>query len=217
MGSIYCLFSTENGVPRYVGQEQSGGDRYWQHIRLAKKGDPSPVHRWMRSVYLRGYDVGYFVLLRMGSRPWLSFRERDWIQSLPGLTNIRHNRSSVYHDIEISNRIAKKCRKQNEHLIYNYEGFHGLCYHKNHDAFTVRVCSGHEDGRCHIIQVEGDELPGRYDDTWSYWFKDTASAIDARDTVRGTYTYCKWPPDEVDEESRDDFVTEDNLLCPWKP
>lgn len=213
MGSIYCLFSTEDDVPRYVGQEQSGGDRFWQHVRDAKKGDRLPVHRWMRSVYFKGYDVETFIFERapfqpisgMTDKQVLNLRERVLIYQLPSLMNIKNNSGSHMKNSERSKKIEEECRKQTKHFIDNYRGFHGIRYYKDYDAFTVKVCYGYEDSPCHIIQLEGDELagwsqpyPSWWPSGWPYWFTDLVRALNAREDVRQRLNANNnFPPDEV--------------------
>ena len=74
--SVYGLYSTEDGVVRYIGQTtQSPKRRLIQHMAEAQRGD-TRAHRWMRKVVRNGHDVGVRVI-ESGCQ-W-DEAERKWI------------------------------------------------------------------------------------------------------------------------------------------
>lgn len=94
-GYVYCLYSTEDGVPRYVGRaDDKVSYRFKQHVTAALEKESSPLYDWIRDVWRRGYDVGVFTL-QEGIIP----KDRDmfelyWIEQFSGLLNVSGNRPS---------------------------------------------------------------------------------------------------------------------------
>jgi hypothetical protein len=69
MATIYCLYSTREGRPRYVGRTSKGlATRYRQHELNAADGNTDQlVHEWMREEWLAGYETQIFPIKRGGS------------------------------------------------------------------------------------------------------------------------------------------------------
>jgi hypothetical protein len=88
MSFVYCLYSTENGVPRYVGQTCAAvGDRLNQHFRDASRQGRSKLHRWIRTAQSRGFEVRAH-LLQVAVHPAdMNFYEHYWRQQFAGLLN----------------------------------------------------------------------------------------------------------------------------------
>jgi hypothetical protein len=88
MSFIYCLYSTENGVPRYVGQTCAAvGCRLNQHLRDASRQGRTRLHRWIRTAQSRGFEVRVH-LLQMAVHPAdMNFYEHYWRQQFAGLLN----------------------------------------------------------------------------------------------------------------------------------
>jgi hypothetical protein len=208
MGSIYCLYGTKTFTPVYVGQsEQDVEERYWQHWHDAINGSRRKIHRWMRSIFLRGFDVNFHILETGIDVSVLRRRETLWIQYLPNLLNQRMNwwTSGTKASAE---RISNKCRRECAGIVENYNGWHGIQYHQHHDAYTVRIYYGLIDGECRVDWMrEGDQLAGR---SWSRddrWFTDLGRAIEERDKKRKELRsfvdrICgpewQWPTDRIE-------------------
>lgn len=90
--SVYGLFSTEDGVVRYIGQTiQSLQSRLTQHLAEAvRPPGTSRCHRWIRKVLGSGYKIGTLLIEEgcqwdEGERRWIAF----YRESHPGrLTNL---------------------------------------------------------------------------------------------------------------------------------
>lgn len=90
---IYCLYSTEDGVPRYIGKASDKVSyRFRQHITAALEREPGAVYDWMRDVWRRDGDVSAFTL-QYGIPPVdLTMYEQYWIDQFGGLVNAAGNR-----------------------------------------------------------------------------------------------------------------------------
>jgi hypothetical protein len=88
MGEIYCLYSSEDGVPRYVGAAEGSADKSWKkHITDALDLVSGSLYDWMRDIARRGHYVGLHVL-QSGIIPTeVDFYERYWVSQFPGLFN----------------------------------------------------------------------------------------------------------------------------------
>lgn len=90
---IYCLYSTEDGVPRYVGRaDDKVSYRFKQHITAALEKDPGPVYDWVRDVWRQGYDIGVFSLQEGVMPNDYAMFEQYWIDQFAGLLNVVGNR-----------------------------------------------------------------------------------------------------------------------------
>lgn len=60
---VYCLYSTEDGVPRYIGQTSDKVSyRFKLHVTEALEKEPGPVYDWMRDVWRGDFDVAVYTL-----------------------------------------------------------------------------------------------------------------------------------------------------------
>jgi hypothetical protein len=92
MGEIYCLYSSEDGTPRYVGSTDYAADKRWKkHLADALDLVSGQLYDWMRDVARRGYYVGMHVLQTGIIPAELEFYERYWIAQFPNLLNERLN------------------------------------------------------------------------------------------------------------------------------
>ena len=90
MGEIYCLYSPQDGRPRYVGQTGSQSRaRFNQHVTQALRKEPGSLYDWMRGLYAAGSDPDYHVLQEDIIPADLDFYERYWIAQFDNLLNIR--------------------------------------------------------------------------------------------------------------------------------
>jgi hypothetical protein len=85
---VYCLFSTEDGHPRYVGQTGDSVDRRLkQHVVAALDKKPGALCDWMRDVWRRGYEIEVYTLQKdIMPKDVLNF-EKYWTAQFNGLLN----------------------------------------------------------------------------------------------------------------------------------
>ena len=211
MRIIYCLYSTRDGKPRYVGEtDQASQARLGKHEGDAK-GDPYKkpelvgVHPWMRKEWFSGHDIEIFPIPSSEDA-----NEEWWIMKFPNLLNIRHGYRSPRIEKPEGRAVRKKCEKEARKRKDNYGRFHGITYYPTEDAYTVTaVCWGNPLEFCQRWYVEGDSLPGT--DRPRCWFTDINRAIETRDIIRKkvyedyispwydkTPRWFKWPPDRTD-------------------
>jgi hypothetical protein len=90
MGLIYCLFSTGDGLPRYIGQTRgNAGSAHREHLTAAlEKGEKGTVSDWVRTVLRRNQAVGLRVLQDDIDPKHLGMFERYWTGQFPGLLNV---------------------------------------------------------------------------------------------------------------------------------
>jgi hypothetical protein len=91
---VYCLYSTEDGVPRYVGRtDDKVSYRFKQHITAALEQEAGAVYDWIRDVWRRGHDIGVFTLQEGIMPKDLAMFEQYWIDQFAGLLNVVGNRA----------------------------------------------------------------------------------------------------------------------------
>lgn len=92
MGEIYCLYSTFEGVPRYIGMtEGSAEKRYKKHVASALELANGELYDWIRETWRAKHDVSFHVLQTDIIPAELSFYERYWMSQFPNLFNKRDN------------------------------------------------------------------------------------------------------------------------------
>jgi hypothetical protein len=90
MGVIYCLYSTQDCEPRYVGQTTQPPDyRRRQHVAEALNMEGGAVSEWIRMVWSAGYEVEIYVLQDDVRPSDLPFFEDYWMSKFAGLINTR--------------------------------------------------------------------------------------------------------------------------------
>jgi hypothetical protein len=63
LGFIYCLYSTQDGQPRFVGHTADRASHsFKQHITAALDKEPGLLNEWIRDTWRAGFDVGMYVL-----------------------------------------------------------------------------------------------------------------------------------------------------------
>ena len=88
-GYIYCLFSIQDGIPRYVGRtDELVSHRFKQHITNALDQEPGPVYDWIRSVWREGHDIHFHTLQREIIPADIRTFENYWMHQFAGLTNV---------------------------------------------------------------------------------------------------------------------------------
>lgn len=90
---VYCIYSTEDGVPRYVGKADSKVSyRFKEHITAALEKESGGLYDWMRDVWRRDHDVGVYTLQEgIIPKDHLMF-EQYWIDQFADLMNVTGNR-----------------------------------------------------------------------------------------------------------------------------
>ena len=92
MGEIYCLYSTSDGRPRYIGQTEFTADkRFKKHVTSALELADGKLYEWMRHAWRKGHDVDFHVLQTDIIPADLPFYERYWMSQFPELFNVREN------------------------------------------------------------------------------------------------------------------------------
>lgn len=76
---IYVLRASTDGPVRYVGVSNYPGDRFKQHCKDARKGSPSPVHRWLHRELASGGSPMFEVVERGDGIEAAGYAERKWI------------------------------------------------------------------------------------------------------------------------------------------
>lgn len=90
---VYCLYSTEDGLPRYVGRtDDKVSYRFKQHITAALEKESSPLYDWIRDVWRKGHDVGVFTLQEEIIPKDYAMFEQYWIDQFADLLNVMGNR-----------------------------------------------------------------------------------------------------------------------------
>jgi len=91
---VYCLYSTEDGVPRYVGR---GADkvsyRFKQHVTAALEKEPGPLYDWMRDVWRSDFDVLVHTLQEGIIPKDEAMFEQYWIDQFSTVLNVTGNRA----------------------------------------------------------------------------------------------------------------------------
>jgi hypothetical protein len=111
--SIYCLFSTADGRPRYIGQTTKAPPvRHAQHLRDAQRGPGTLLHRWIRRVQAAGFQVHIHVLQTDVQPKDLNIFERYWMAQFRGLLNAGPGTPVITGDTEVGRAVQKLLRKQ---------------------------------------------------------------------------------------------------------
>jgi len=106
MGEIYCLYSTEDGVPRYVGGTEGIADKRWKkHVADALDLVSGQLYDWMRNVNRDGYYVDFHVLQTRVISTEIEFYELYWKSQFTGLLNDRLDGEPVAASSVIANAV----------------------------------------------------------------------------------------------------------------
>lgn len=109
---IYCLYSTEDGEPRYVGRAADRVSyRFKQHVTAALEKESGALYDWMRDVYRREYDVGVYTLQEGIIPKDLDMFERYWISQFANLLNVTGNRKGTT-DSPVAKQIKAAIQEQ---------------------------------------------------------------------------------------------------------
>ena len=90
---VYCLYSTEDGVPRYVGRAADKVSyRFKQHVTAALEKEPGALYDWMRDVWRSDFDVLVHTLQEGIVPKDEAMFEKYWIDQFSSLLNVTGNR-----------------------------------------------------------------------------------------------------------------------------
>jgi hypothetical protein len=89
MPYVYCLYSTQDGVPRYIGRTEGEPERRLnQHLaRALEEADRSTLYEWIRSVLRSGHLVDLHILQQEIAPKELDIFEKYWISQFIDLVN----------------------------------------------------------------------------------------------------------------------------------
>jgi hypothetical protein len=113
MSSIYCLYSTADGRPRYVGQTtKPTAARHARHLRDAAKTASTDLHRWILGVENDGFQVRAHVLQLNVAPRELNLFERYWMSQFAGLLNCGPGTPTVRVDTPLGRAVKRALRRQ---------------------------------------------------------------------------------------------------------
>lgn len=109
---VYCLYSTEDGQPRYVDRASDKVSyRFKQRVTAALEKEPGPLYQWMRDVWRRDYDIGVYTL-QEGIIPGdLDLFEQYWLDQFADLLNVVGNKESKV-DTNVATQVKAAIRTQ---------------------------------------------------------------------------------------------------------
>ena len=90
---VYCLYSTEDGIPRYVGRANDKVSyRFKEHVTAALEKEPGALYDWIRDVWREDFDVAVFTLQEGIIPKDHAMFEQYWIDQFADLLNVAGNR-----------------------------------------------------------------------------------------------------------------------------
>ncbi len=109
---VYCLYSTADGVPRYVGKASDKVSyRFRKHVAAALDMEEGAVYDWIRQLWKQDHDVAVHTL-QEGIMPRdLDLFEQYWIDQFAELVNKRGNRPDKTNS-RIADQITKGIQQQ---------------------------------------------------------------------------------------------------------
>jgi hypothetical protein len=111
---VYCLYSTKDGLPRYVGRaDDKISYRFRQHVTAALEKEPGALYDWMRDVWRQGHDVGVFTLQEGIMPKDHAMFEQYWIDQFADLLNVMGNRPGKTNT-PIADQVSKAIQEELE-------------------------------------------------------------------------------------------------------
>jgi hypothetical protein len=109
---VYCLYSTEDGRPRYVGKASDKVSyRFRKHVADALDMTPGPVNDWIRDVWRRSHDVAVYTIQERIIPKDLNMFEQYWIDQFADLVNVVGNKPGK-SDSVVATQITKAIQQQ---------------------------------------------------------------------------------------------------------
>lgn len=91
---VYCLYSTEDGRPRYVGKASDKVSyRFRKHVADALDMTPGPVNDWIRDAWRQSHDVAFYTIQERIIPKDLNMFEQYWIDQFADLVNVVGNKA----------------------------------------------------------------------------------------------------------------------------
>jgi hypothetical protein len=111
MGSIYCLYATDDGAPRHIGHITDSADQCRRrHVAAALAMDGSPVSRWIREKWESGHELQIYVLQDDVPELELTFYEDYWTNQFAGLLRSEGALLGSAEDTQIGRQIREYLR-----------------------------------------------------------------------------------------------------------
>lgn len=189
MAEIYGIFSTRDGLVRYVGQ--TIGDcqsRFDQHLREARY-PLTALHRWFHVEWRKGFPVRCGLLTSCDDT--LRHRlETEWIGKFPSLFNERKYNAWSAALMRKGPRVPSIEAYMRRH-VFNVNGFRGVHYDIHKDRYFVLIYGGRS-----FEWMLGDEAPGlTAHQGGNIWFSDLSRALEARERHRKNQPSIYWYSD----------------------
>lgn len=113
MGEIYGLYSTREGLIRYVGQtEYSARKRLDLIITKALDREPGALYDWVRDAWRTEHEVRAYVLQDDVIPADLEMFEAYWIEQFSGLLNIKPPADPTRQTTAVGERVHEAIRAQ---------------------------------------------------------------------------------------------------------
>lgn len=190
MAEIYALFSSRDGIVRYVGQTGGSRDvRFKEHKRDAERWTVPPLCKWFRHEWRCGFLIEC-VLLQQCEDAVRRDVETKWIRKFPNYNLLNERKVGYSWQHSCKPPIISEIKNYMRHYIFNVGGYRGVQYWRQLDAYSVLVYRGGEPE-----WLLGDSAPGR---DGNIFFSDSTRALKARETYRKGRE-CNWFPD-IEEE-----------------
>ena len=172
MAEIYALYSSRNGIVRYVGE--TGGscqDRFREHLLYSG----GALRRWFLEEWQQGFPIRCALLEYCEYEARFDV-ETAWINKFPTLLN---ERKHYWWPGRTPPKVQPIVKDMRRHL-FNVGGFRGVHHDKQMDRFFVLIYTGRG-----FEWALGDEVPGlTASQGGNIWFSDRTSAVKARDKQR---------------------------------
>jgi hypothetical protein len=86
---VYCLYSTEDGEPRYVGiATDKVSYQFKRLITASLEKEPGELYEWIRNAWRDGHDVCFHILQDGIIAKDLDLFERYWVAQFTNLLNV---------------------------------------------------------------------------------------------------------------------------------
>ena len=109
---VYCLYSTADGVPRYVGKASDKVSyRFRKHVAAALDMEEGPLYDWIRDLWAQDHDIAAHTIQEAIMPRDLDMFEQYWIDQFADLFNIRGNRSGKTNSL-VANQITTDIQQQ---------------------------------------------------------------------------------------------------------
>jgi hypothetical protein len=113
---VYCLYSTGDGLPRYVGRaDDKVSYRFKQHVTAALDREAGALYDWIREVWRQGDDVAPFTLQEGIAPKDHAMFENYWIDQFDNLLNVTGNRAGKKNS-RVAEQVISAIQRQLEQM-----------------------------------------------------------------------------------------------------